>query len=74
MSNQQAIKDAINSIWGKYDVDGNGSLDKNETRLFVKETLESLGMDGDLSDEAYDGVFSVFDRDGNGSVSKNEME
>ena len=36
---QEAIVTVVNSVWGKYDKDGSGSLDKEESKAFVKDSL-----------------------------------
>ena len=34
-----AISMAVDEIWNQYDKDGNGTLDHNEAKEFVKKTL-----------------------------------
>ena len=59
----------INDIFKKYDVDNSGNLDKNETWLFVKNTLGSRGFRPSL----FETLFREFDKDGSGCVDKDEM-
>ena len=33
----------VEKIWSKYDADNNGYLDENESKKFVKDTLDTLG-------------------------------
>lgn len=40
---EQAVGKVVDEIWEKYDVDGSGDLDKNETKQFVEDTLCVLG-------------------------------
>ena len=62
----------IDDLWIKYDVDNSGELDKDETRLFVQETL--AGEEGQEFDEAeFEEVFADFDKDGSGTIEKDEM-
>ena len=70
---EQAIAGVIEQIWSTYDVDGNGTLDKEETKKFVQDTLGNLGSGDEFSDEAFDEVFSTFDKDNSGTVEKPEM-
>ena len=41
-------------MWNTYDVDKSGSLDKEETKKFIKDTLVRIKPDHDLSDEIFD--------------------
>lgn len=34
-----AVMNMVNSIWGKYDTDNGGTLNKEETRAFVVDTM-----------------------------------
>merc|ERR1712195_420562 len=38
---EQAIQGVIDQIWETYDVDKSGALDKEETKKFVQDTLET---------------------------------
>merc|ERR1712160_49823 len=38
---EQAIQGVIDQIWDTYDVDKSGALDKEETKKFVQDTLET---------------------------------
>lgn len=71
--NGEAIQGVIDQIWDTYDVDESGSLDKEETRRFVQDTLGKLGSDDEFSEEAFDQVFLTFDTDESGFVEKDEM-
>ena len=35
----------MDQIWLRYDVDGNGVLDRNEAKRFIKDSLHHLGVD-----------------------------
>ena len=65
----------IDNIWDKYDEDGNGSLDLDETRVFVQDILKDLGdEDGNIFDEqVYRAMFNSFDEDDSGSLEKPEL-
>mmetsp|Transcript_28379 Transcript_28379/g.27326 ORF Transcript_28379/g.27326 Transcript_28379/m.27326 type:complete len:89 (+) Transcript_28379:26-292(+) len=67
------IDKCIEDIWKKYDKDGNGHLDKEETKLFVKQTLFEMEVNDDFSEEDFQGTFKEFDKDGNGTISRDEM-
>merc|ERR1719469_830824 len=44
------IAKVVEDIWGTYDKDNSGALDKDETKQFVKDTLKEMA-DGDDNDE-----------------------
>ena len=70
---ENRIKEIIDDIWKKYDVDGNGSLDKQETRNFLIDTLDNLGAKASFSDAGFEEIFKAFDLDGNETIDKTEM-
>lgn len=43
------IKELVDNIWDGYDANGNGALDKPETKRFLHENLAVLGFDTDIS-------------------------
>ena len=62
----------MQEIWSEYDDDNSGSLDKEETRHFIDQTLG--GISGKvLSDDEFDDLFKEFDADGSGTIEKNEL-
>jgi Ca2+-binding EF-hand superfamily protein len=65
----------IDSIWEKYDDDGNGSLDIDEARHFVKDILKDLGdEEGNVFEEdVFRSMFITFDEDNSGSLEKPEL-
>jgi len=63
----------VDDLWAKYDLDGNGYLDKNEAKKFISDTLGSLGASTDIEDSAYDEAFAEFDTDNSGTITKNNM-
>lgn len=50
-------------IWDVYDDDGNGSLDRDETRKFVTDYLKLMGEEEELADDKFDEFFIKFDVD-----------
>merc|ERR1712080_536896 len=66
----------VEDIWGTYDKDNSGALDKEETKQFVKDTLKEMA-DGDDNDEFneedFNKCFEEFDKDGSGTIEKDEM-
>ena len=62
----------MKSIWGQFDKDGGGTLDKEETRAFVMVALGNIGHAG-FSDEVFDVLFKMIDKDGDGTLDPFEM-
>ena len=68
------IAKCVQEIWQEYDDDNSGSLDKEETRQFVKNTLGDMDAGGKgMSDEEFEQCFIEFDEDGSGTIEKHEM-
>ena len=68
------IQKCVDDIWATYDKDGNGALDKEETKNFVKATLTEMSDDNtEFSEADFDACFAEFDKDGNGTIDKAEM-
>ena len=66
------ISKCVDEIWSKYDDDGNGYLDKEETKRFVQDTLADMDA-ASFNDDDFDQCFREFDKDGSGTIEKGEM-
>ncbi len=62
-------------MWIKYDIDNNGTLEYDELKKFVVDTLKKIkGEDYKCpSEEEMTKTFKSYDLDGNGHVSRDEM-
>ena len=69
----QVIDKCVNDIWVEYDKDGNGFLDKEETKAFVRNTLAEMNDQQDIEDKDFEETFKEFDKDGSGTIEKDEM-
>jgi Ca2+-binding EF-hand superfamily protein len=67
------IRKCVDDIWKEYDKDGSGSLDKAETKRFVKNTLKEMDDSAQFSDADFEACFKEFDEDGSGFIEKDEM-
>ena len=67
------IAKCVDDIWKEYDKDGNGNLDKEETKAFVKKTLTEMAGGDEFSEDDFDACFKEFDKDGSGTIEKDEM-
>jgi len=55
----------IDQIWGRYDTDNSGELDKMETLNFLKEFLSLKGKPSPTLDQ-FNKFFNKYDVDGDG--------
>ena len=69
----QVIRKCVDEIWQKYDADGNGYLDKQETKQFVKDTLHDMSDGDGFNDADFEECFGEFDKDASGTIEKIEM-
>ena len=56
-----------------YDTDKGGTLDKEETKKFVQDTMGNLGSGDRFDEEAFLVLFDEFDEDKSGTIDKVEM-
>ena len=69
----EVIKNCVDDIWAIYDCDNSGYLDYDETRSFVKKTLEEFTNSDEFCEEDFKQCFKEFDKDGSGTIEKDEM-
>ena len=72
----QVIKRCVDDIWDEYDTDKNETLDKEECRAFVINTIKEFTGQECLDDypmDTFDSSFAQFDIDNNGTIDKSEM-
>ena len=60
-------------MWGQYDVDGNGFLDKDEVKRLVTDSMKEMGHAVELSDDEFEATFNEYDVDNSGKISRGEM-
>ena len=48
------IGKCVEEIWYKYDDDHSGYLDKQETKLFVQDTLADMSNDNGFNDDEFE--------------------
>lgn len=70
---EDAIVTVVNNVWGKYDKDGSGTLDKAEAMKFVEDSLGQMTGEFKFTPADYDAFFKDLDKDGSGDVDKEEM-
>ena len=70
----ELIKKCIEMIWDEFDKDGNGYLDKDETKAFIIKSLaETQPDEPQIDDATFEECFNIYDHDGTGKITKNEM-
>jgi hypothetical protein len=69
----RVFKQAIDKIWEQFDEDNNGSLDREETRTFLKTVLANVPPPNQYDDSKFDQTFIAIDKNANGRIEKNEM-
>ena len=67
------IAKCVNEIWAEYDKDGNGYLDKDETKAFVQNPLAEMNDNSSVEQGDFEETFKEFDKDGSGTIEKDEM-
>ena len=71
----EAMTTYIQNIWEMYDADGNGVLDKDESKQFVQEMMSDLvsADHEEIDDASFEQIFAMLDTDGSGTIDKQEM-
>ena len=70
----RALKNVVDKIWAKYDVDNSGSLDKEETRRLLQEACIDCPPPHNIYEEAkFEPTFQAIDKNQNGRIEKVEM-
>ena len=57
---EKAVTEVVDMMWKEYDKDGNGYLDKEETRRFIVDTLKSLGHVDAFQESEFEEAFQEF--------------
>jgi Ca2+-binding EF-hand superfamily protein len=66
-----SIRQVVNDIWGAFDADQSGYLDRKEANELLKLVFKQLGME--FSTAKADHVFKLIDANNDGKISKNEL-
>jgi Ca2+-binding EF-hand superfamily protein len=63
----------VDEIWSCYDVDGDGIMDKEEVRHFIKEYMPVFSPSFVYSHRTFEDMFLKMDDDGSGTVDSQEL-
>jgi len=67
------IRKCVDDIWKEYNTNKSGSLNKEQTRKFVMDTLSDMQDGNEFTEADFEECFKEFDKDGSGSIDKDEM-
>ena len=67
------INQIVDKIWREFDKDGNGYLDRDETRLFLQSTMKDLDGEDAYDEAKFDETYDAIDANGDGLMEKAEM-
>jgi Ca2+-binding EF-hand superfamily protein len=65
------IRQVVNDIWGAFDKDNSGFLDRKEANDLLKLVFKQLNIE--FSQTKADHVFKLIDANGDGKISKSEL-
>jgi Ca2+-binding EF-hand superfamily protein len=60
-------------LWTSYDKNGNGLLDKEEAKKFLKSFVNAVGKSGPATNSALESAFILCDTNHSGYINKTEM-
>jgi Ca2+-binding EF-hand superfamily protein len=67
------LRQAIDSIFNKYDTDKSGTLEGNEIFSLINDAFKSLGRNRDVKNEEVTQFVKAIDKNGDGKISKPEL-
>lgn len=76
MSNKPSddqLRQAIDAIFTKYDVDKSGTLEGNEIFCLINDAFKSLGRSREVKQEEVNQFIKAIDKNGDQKISKPEL-
>lgn len=69
----RVINQVVDKIWGDFDKDNSGHLDREECRAFLSTVLADLPPPNSYDESKFDQTYTAIDKNDNGLIEKNEM-
>ena len=70
---ENSIRQAIDVIFTKYDLDHNGTLDMSEVRTVINDAFRNYGSNRSITDEDVKRFVQAVDVNSDGAISKDEL-
>ena len=70
---EQQVDAYVEQIWNQFDINGDGYLDKLETKRFIQQTFGYFGYTNRFSINTFNDVFVLIDKNKSGTIEKYEM-
>ena len=71
--NDEQLRQAIDAIFNKYDVDQSGTLEDNEIFSLINDAFKSLGRNKQVSHQEVRQFIQAIDKNGDGKIAKPEL-
>jgi Ca2+-binding EF-hand superfamily protein len=69
----EQLRQAIDAIFNKYDVDHSGTLEDNEIFALINDAFKSLGRNKQVSQQEVRQFIQAIDKNGDGKIAKPEL-
>lgn len=69
----QQLRDAVDAVFGQFDADGSGTLDRNEVTNLINAALNQMGAGRQASQEEVNGLIQAVDANNDGKIAKMEL-
>lgn len=70
---KDVIDEVVDKLMKKFDLDGNGVLEKNEFKVFLQTTLSQHGDAKQMSNSEFESMFKEFDKNNDNTICKLEL-
>ena len=64
------LRQAIDAIFNKYDVDRSGTLEENEIFSLINDAFKSLGRNREVTEQEVRQFIAAIDKNGDGKIAK----
>ena len=67
------LRQAIDAIFNKYDVDQSGTLESQQIFCLIRDAFKSLGRNKQVSQQEVQQFINAIDKNGDGKIAKPEL-